>query len=791
MFKNYLKIAFRNLWHSKFFTAINVIGLALGLVACLLIGLFIYDELSYDRFHTHAKDIYRVVKKEKQADGQYETAVTPGPLAPTLTSDFPEVVEVARVGGWYGNFKQGDKVFEEKLMFFGDNALFKIFDFPLVKGNVNTILKKPNELVINEKTALKYFGENWKNDNTILGKTFKLNGGDDFVLVGVVKDLPTNAHLQFDVMMSFEYVKLDKSSYNWGSNNFHTYVRLREDANASEFEQKIEKQIIKNNEKTDNTLFLQPLTDIYLHSKFAFYTDSWNKRGDILYVKIFAAVGLIVLFIACFNFINLTTARAAKRSKEVGVRKVIGAQRYQLVIQFIGESFLLILSAVVIALALLSYLLPWFNQIADKNLTINYLDTHFWLLALSLTLIVGLVAGMYPALLLSSYQPVKVLKGILKLDSGKNFRKSLIATQFAFSIGLIICTIVIYTQLNYIQEKDLGFDKAQLMYVPMKGNLRANSHLLKDDLQKLAFVESVTASTSNLVNTANESNIEYEGQVEADEFLITQIMADPDLIPTIDMKMAHGRNFSYQIKSDTAGFIINEQAAKRMGYVGEAAIGKKVKFWGLDGNIVGVIKDFHFRPLNVPIAPLIIRYRPKEFFFNLLVKVKPNQINNLINSLPALYKKYEAEAPLEYGFVEEGLDKLYWQEQKMGSIVLYFSCLSIFIACLGLLGLAAFSAETRTKEIGIRKILGASILQITTLLSKDFLKLVFIAFVIASPVAYYFMDKWLADFAYRISISWWIFALAGASAILIALITVSWQSVKAALMNPVKSLRSE
>jgi putative ABC transport system permease protein len=791
MFKNYLKIAFRNLWNNKFFTVINVIGLALGLVACLLISLFIYDELSYDRFHKNAKNTYRVFKKEKQANDVFETAVTPGPLAPTLKSDFPEVVEVARVGGWNGNFRQGDKVFEEKLLFFGDHELFKIFDFPLVKGNINTVLKKPNELVINEKTALKYFGEGWEKNKDILGKTFKLNGGDEFVLVGVAKDLPSNSHFQFDFLMSFEYVKLDKWSYNWGSNNFHTYVQLREDADVADFGQKIEKQLIKYSEKTESKLHLQALTDIHLYSKFAFYTDSWNSRGDILYVKIFAVVGLIALFIACFNFINLTTARASKRSKEVGIRKVIGAQRYQLVIQFIGESLLLVGGAVVIALVLVAYLLPFFNQISDKNLFINYLDLNFWFIALSLALMVSLVGGLYPAMLLSSYQPVKVLKGILKIDSGKNFRTSLITLQFVLSIALIICTIGIYTQLNYIQEKDLGFDKAQLMYVRMGGNLRGKSSLLKEDLQKLSFVEAVSASTSNLVNTANESNIAYEGQTKSDDFVITQMMADPDFIPLAGMQMVHGRNFSYQTKADTAGFIINEEAAKRMGYAGESAIGKKVKFWGLDGSIIGVAKDFHFRPLHVPIAPLIIRYRPLEFYFNLLVKVKPNQINQLIETLPTLYKKYEAESPLQYGFVEEGLDKQYWQEQKMGKIILYFSCLSIFIACLGLLGLASFSAETRTKEIGIRKVLGASVLQISALLSKDFLKLVLIAFVIASPIAYYFMDKWLADFAYRISISWWIFAVAGLSAVLIALLTVSWQSIKAAVANPVKSLRSE
>jgi hypothetical protein len=568
-------------------------------------------------------------------------------------------------------------------------------------------------------------------------------------------------------------------------------VQLRPGANVANFAAKMEKQAQRYNPKTGSLLSLQPLTDIYLHSDFAFYTDNWSPRGQVLYVKILVAVGLLVLVVACFNFINLGTARSAQRSREVGIRKVVGAHRWQLVGQFMGEAFLLVLGAVGLALALASVGLPAFNQLAGKELVFQFTDLRFWGLVLALALVVGGLAGAYPALLLSSYQPVKVLKGILKLNAGKTFRQVLVTSQLAFCMVLTVGAIGIYAQLRYIQQKDLGFDQAQLLYVRLGGNLRAQAHLLKADLQKLASVEAVSASTSNLVNAANESNIEWEGQAKDDEFLITQIMADPDLIPLLDMKMAHGRNFSYQTRADTAAYLLNEQAAKRMGLPGEQALGKKVKFWGFEGTVVGVVKDFHFRPLNVPIAPLIVRYRPLEFYFNLLVKVRPQQVAPFLAALPGLYQKYEAETPLQYGFVEEGLNQTYWQEQKLGRVILYFAALSVFVASLGLFGLAAFAAETRTKELGIRKVLGANPWQLLALLSGSYAKLVGLAFAVAAPVAYYLVSRWLADFAYRVALSWWMFALAGAGVLVVAVLAVSWQSLGAALANPVKALRNE
>jgi putative ABC transport system permease protein len=791
MISNYLKIAWRNLWNNRFFTGLNLLGLALGLAVCLLMALYVAHELSYDRYHAHADDIYRVVKRDQQGGEWQNTATTPGPLAPTLKTDFAEVVEVARVGAWYGTLRHGQTVLAETQMFFADQSLLTMLDFPLLKGNAATALRQPNELVITERMARQYFGEDWASDPQLLGRPFRLNGQQDYVLAGVAQNVPSNSHFQFDVLLSFEALKTDKFAYNWGSNAYHTYVQLRPGASVPDLAAKLAPQAKRYNPNTDSQLRLQPLTDIYLHSDFAFGTDSWNPRGQLLYVRVLALVGLLVLVVAGFNFVNLATARSAQRSREVGIRKVAGAHRGHLVVQFMGEAFLLVLGAVGLAVGLAHGALPWFNQLTGKPLAIDYTDPRSWAFVLALAGVVGGLAGAYPALLLSSFQPVLVLKGILKLNAGRRFRQVLVTAQFAFCILLLVGAVGIYAQLRYIQQKDLGFDQAQLLYVRMGGNLRAQAHLLKADLQKLASVEAVAAATTNLVNVANESNAEWEGQAKGDEFLLSQMMADPDLVPLVGMEMAHGRNFSSQTAADTAAYLLNEQAAKRMGYVGEQALGKKVKFWGLEGTVIGVVKDFHFRSLSVPIAPLIVRYRPQEFFFNLLVKVRPQQVGQLLAALPALYQKYEAETPLQYGFVDQGIEQQYAQEQKLGRVILYFAGLLAFVACLGLFGLATFAAQTRTKEIGIRKVVGASTWQIGLLLSRDFVKLVALAFALAAPVAYYLLARWLAEFAYRVVIGWWMFALAGAGVLAVALLTVSWQSLRAALANPVQALRSE
>ncbi|MEZ0483000.1 ABC transporter permease [Fibrella aquatica] len=793
MLQNYIKIAFRNLWRSPLYSVLTIGGLSLGIACCLLIALYVYDERSYDRFHPNAATIYRITEKQKQPEGVFDVAVTPGPLAASLKKDFPEVVETARIGQWNGQLKVGKQVYEEKQMFFTDNGLFKLFDFPLVKGDWRTALTKPYEVVLTETTARKYFGANWLANPAVLGARLRLNNDKDYTVVGVAKDAPGNSHLQFGVLLSFKSLELfDEWSIKWSGNSFHTYLQLRDGTDVAAFAGKIKNQCIRYNPNTENTLQLQPLTAIYLYSDFAFNTD-WGVRGSIFHVNLFTLVGLIVLLIACMNFINLATARSARRSREVGVRKTVGARRQHLVFQFLGESFLLTIVAVLVAMLLAGMLMPLFNQLSGKQVSLNYGSLPIWLALGTLTLGVGLLAGLYPAVLLSGFQPAKVLTGVgINNLSGRGFRQSLVVGQFVMSLVLIISTVFVYNQLRFMQTKNLGFDKAQLMYVRMGGDLRQKAGELKQDLLRQPSVELATTTTARMIDIANESNISWPGKQPNDDFLITNINVDADFLATVGMKLASGSNFRPKAKADTTTtFLVNETAARRMGYTAQTALNKQVEFWGKKGLISGVVQDFHFRPLNVPIAPMILRYEPSNPYFNMLVKIRPGQAQLAIQRIGELYKQYEKETPLEYGFVDQELDNQYRREERTGQVMGYFSVLAILISCLGLFGLAAFTAEQRTKEVGVRKVLGASVASIVTLLSKDFLKLVIIAIVIASPIAWYAMTQWLADFAYKIDIEWWVFALSGTLAIVIALLTVSFQSLKAALVNPVKSLRSE
>ncbi|WP_080057659.1 ABC transporter permease [Spirosoma aerolatum] len=805
MLRSYLTIALRTLLKNKGYSAINSIGLALGIACCMAIGLYVVDEWQYDRFHANFNRIYRVVEHQKQADGMYNVAVTPGPLAPTLNKDFPEVEQTVRIGRWSGTVGYKQKVAEATDMLIVDPSFFRVFDFPLVAGNAQKALSSPNEIVISERMAERLFGPNWA-QQPIIGQPIDFTKDDHFTLVGVAENPPVRSHLQFDVLLPYKWLeKTDEWSQKWNSNNYHTYILLKPalaDASAdlARFETKLSGQLKHYQSDTENTLYLQPLRDIYLRSVFDFQTD-WGQRSDILYVRIFLAVGFIVLLIAIVNFMNLATARASQRAREVGVRKTIGAKRSGLILQFLGESLLMTSLAVGISLVLLQTSMPLFNDLTAKSLELPLREPIFWLALFGLTLVVSLLTGLYPAFFLSSFRPVQVLKGTvnslgLSVRSGRRFRQSLVVGQFTLAIALAIGSVVIYRQLAFIQDKKLGFDQSKLLYVRMKGDLRFNALRLKREVEKLPGVARVSATTSNLIDITNSSNIEWEGQQPNDAFLITNMNVDADFVSATGMQLAAGRNFSWRVPSDTSSsmgaFLINETAAKRMGWTPEQAIGKRIRFWGPLGRVVGVLKDFHFRPLRVSIEPFLFRFRPDNPYFNMLVKTAPGaSAERVIAGLSAAYKKYEPLSSFQFGFVDQDLDAQYRTEQRTGCIILYFSILSIFVSCLGLFGLVAFTAEQRTKEIGVRKVLGASVASIVTLLSKDFLKLVFVAIVLACPMAWYAMNRWLQDFAYRIDIEWWMFALAGLLSVTIALLTVSFQSVKAALMNPVQSLRSE
>ncbi len=794
MYRSYFKIGWRNLLKNKGYSSINIGGLGLGLACCILIGLYTWDEYSYDRFHSRYKYIYRVVDQQIQAQDIYNVAVTPGPLAAALEADFQEIEYTCRIGKLRdkGILQIEDKVYEPRELLTTDNSFFKLFDFRLIQGNPDKALLAPDDIVLTESAAANIFGSDWQFSSKPLGQQIQFGKDRVLTVAGIAKNPPTNSHIQFDVLLSLRFDELNSRNYNWDSNNYHTYVSVNPDADVQTLNKKVFHHLSKYLSETTATLSLQPLSDIYLYSDFDFHTD-WSKTSDILYIKIFAVVGFSVLVIAVFNFINLSTARATNRAKEVGVRKVVGAIHNQLITQFLSESVIMTLLAVGFAMAILPLFLPTLNEISGKSLEIPFGDPYFSVSIFLFAIIVSVLAGFYPAFYLSHFKPAKALKNLFKIHSRQMFRKTLVVVQFIFSIVLIIGTIVIYNQLAFLQNKNLGFDESQLLYLSLKKEMQAKAQLLKADLQQLTTISGVAATSTTLVDVMNSTGaVKWEGQDADDKFLLTQINVDADFISTTGMELVAGRNFSPAISSDTvSAYIINETAAKRMGWTPEQALGKSVTLWQFPGTIIGVIKDFHFRPMTTAIEPFLLHNWPRESPSGLFVKLKANQIPQGISSIEKLYKKYDSQTAIHYQFVNDVLENQYRTEKNTGRIILHFSIFAILISALGLFGLATYSAEQRTKEIGVRKVLGASVSNIINLLSKDFLKLVVIAFLIAAPIGWLTMNQWLKDFVYKIHIEWWVFVFSGIGAIAIAILTVSLQSLKAALINPAKSLRSE
>ncbi|MGG9964122.1 ABC transporter permease [Ferruginibacter sp. SUN106] len=792
MFKFNLKIAWRNIRKNKVFSAINIIGLAVSLACCFVIGIYVWTETHYDSFHTNLNSIYRITNKQNQAGKLYDVAVTPGPLAPAVKKDFPEVEQTVRFGNWSGLLKNGNKIYEEKKIQLTEHAFFSMFSFPLLKGNPAKALLSPDEIVITENTAEKYFGKNWSTDTSLLGQVFTLNGQNSFKLSGVVANPPQNSSIQFDVLLPVEFLfKTDEWANNWGGNNYHTYLQLKPGTNIAAFEKKIAKELKVYKPDTDDQLQLQPLTKQYLYSKFAFFTD-WGKRSDIRYVKIFSGVGLLLLLIACVNFVNLSTARSLKRAMEVGVRKVNGASRKQLVVQFLSESVLIALLSGFAAVVILKLTQPLLQQITGTGIAFDFNNGLFLSFLLLFVISIGLIAGLYPAFILSAFNPVKILKGKTNSQSGSGFRKALVITQFAICVTLMICTFFMYRQLQFIQQKDLGFNTTQIIRLRLGNQLKQKVALLKHDLDNETAIAGTAPATMSLVNVDNSTNLEWEGMHKNEEFLITQANVDPDFIPTLGMQLIKGENFKWQNEKDTINnFIVNETAVKLMGTGIDKIIGKKVKFYGATGTIVGVVKDFNFKPLSSNVEPFIFRYQPWSPYFNLFIKTVPGKTTAAIDQLTKLYKKYEPETPLEFTFLNESINQIYQDDKRTAAVIFLFACLTVFVGCLGLFGLTVFATEQRIKEIGIRKVLGAGILSVTQLLSKDFLKLVLAAVVIALPVAWYIITQWLQNYAYRIHLDWWVFATVGIAVLGIAFITISFQTIRAALSNPVKSLRTE
>lgn len=785
MIKNYLKIALRNFRKQKLFSLINICGLALGMACTILILLWVQDELNFDKFNKNADNIYRVVENQHYAGGEiFPVAVTPGPLAKALNDNYPEIVNSTRFTFGRGNLRYGNKIFYEPVAL-ADPEFLKIFSYPLVIGNPDNVLNDLHSILMTEESAEKYFG----NENPV-GKTIIFDDSLSLKVTGVLKDVPTDSHLRFDFLLNFEFLKnLGRNLDEWGNNSFYTYVLLQQNVKVWDVNQKIKEEIKKHNEDSITDLELQPLLKIHLYSAGKYAADI-GGLGNIEYVNIFSLVAFIVLLIACINFMNLSTARATKRAREVGMRKVIGADRWQIIKQFYSESILFAFLALLIAIVISYLLLNAFNNLASKEISISSLGNLTFIGLVALTLLTGIIAGSYPAIYLSSFLPIKVIKSDSAISGGGSlFRKILVVTQFSLSLILIIGTLVISSQLDYIKNKDLGFNRENVMVFNNNKSIQANIETFKNELKQNPKIVSVAAATSGPTYLGNStSGIDWDGKNENDEVLIHFVFTDRDFLNTFKMKMVDGRFYSDDYGSDSSSVVINEEAAKIMGM--KEPVGKTLTMWGDKLNIIGVVKNFNFKPLDTKIEPLVLRLN-KDYLFSMFVRLKPGDLTGTIDYVKNVYREFNASAPFDYHFLDEDFGNLYRSETRMQAIFSYFAILAIIISCLGLFGLASYIAERRTKEIGIRKVLGASVHGVTILLSKEFINWVLLANIIAWPIAYYFMNNWLQDFAYRINLTIWPFLLSGLIAVLIAIATVSYQSIKAALANPVKSLKYE
>jgi len=789
MLKNYLKIAWRNLFKSKFFSFINIFGLALGMACSILILLWVQSELSTDSFNPNGSRLYAVYERmylDHKINGQYST---PGILAPEIRKVIPEIKYAVNADFDSENtFQVGDKILKLNGGF-ADSSMFKMFNYQLLKGDAQTALASPSDIAISRKMAEDFFG----NAQNAIGKVIRYNNKQNFTVSAVFENVPQNASKKFEYLINwYTYLKENSWATKWNNNGPLTYVMLRDNANEDVVNKKIARFLDSYN-KFENTGFreelgLQKFNEVYLHSNFK---DGRIEGGRIEYVNLFTIVAAFILLIACINFMNLTTARSIKRAREIGVRKVVGAVRSVLIQQFIGEAILLTVFAAIISLVLVALLLPVFNGVTQKQIAIPFASGNFWLGLLGLTFITGVISGSYPALFLSSFNPVKVLKGALKLSSGAAiFRKGLVVFQFALSVILIVGTIVVSRQVSYIQTKNLGYDRENLVYMPLDGALISKFNVFKDAALKMPGIQSVTRISKVPTDISNSTiSVDWTGKDPNLKILFSYAGIGYDFAKTMKLEMVEGHDYSQNITADTSGYIINETALKRIGFTDP--IGKYITMWGKKGKIVGVLKDFHFNSLHDEIKPLILKTGEKDTSGNILVRTQPGQTKQALVSLETVSKELNPGFTFSYSFADEEYQKLYISEQVVGKLTNVFAFLGIFISCLGLLGLAMFTAEQRTKEIGIRKVLGASTGSVFALLSREFLILVFIALLLAIPFAYYGMSRWLLNFAYRTQIQWWIFALAGVIAIIVTFITVSFQSARAALMNPIKSLRSE
>ena len=795
MFKNLLKISLRNLFKDKTYSAINIFGLTIGITCSLFLLLYILDELSFDRYHKNADNIYRIISNIKEPDNAFTWASTQTPLADELDDNYPEVENAVRFIGMNRTiYKIGDKQFPEERFFLADSTVFDMFTYKFITGDPSTALDNSFSIVLSETTAKKYF----PSVQSALGESIQNQQGETFKVTGIMEDVPPNSHFKFDALISKS--SRPKLQSSWGGFSVYTYIQLPSNYDLNKMQASLNKIVV---EKV-NPIFermgikvkyeLQPITKIHLYSKI---DDEAEAGGDIAYVYIFAAVAIFMLVIACINYMNLATARSANRAKEVGVRKVMGSEKRQLIYQFLSESIVVALIALMLSLVLIFGLLPYFNTLAAKTLSFNYVfqPAVIWSLV-AIVVFTGLVGGSYPAFYLSSFNPVNVLKGKLSAKGGSViFRKSLVIVQFALGIFMLISTLIVFDQLQFLRKKDLGFDKEQLVRLELSGKEQfAKAPVLVETLKKRQEVVAAGMANASPGQGIGKNIFQVEdSEGKMVERGVDLYFADYDFVKTMRMSIVQGRDFSHDIPSDSLyGVLVNESMVKRMGW--KDPIGRRFTAGQqnqIEKRVVGVVKDYHQRSLYEPIEPLIIILGNQNNY--VFVRTTPGDIGKTLSSIETAWKEVYPTDPFGYTFVNQDLDSQYRADQKRSQIFTAFSLLTVFIACLGLLGLAAFTTEQRTKEIGVRKVIGASVRSLVVLVSKEFFALVALGMILAFPAAWYFTNNWLQNFSYRIEVNneWSTFILSALLAFVITLLTVGFHVVRAAVVNPVRSLRDD
>jgi ABC-type antimicrobial peptide transport system permease subunit len=780
----YFKTAIRNIRRYSTHSILNIGGMAIGITCTILIILWVQDEWSYDRHFEHADDLYRVIEKQNSPSGEVSLmAPTLSAVAPGLKNEFPEIIRSSRVIHTPLALKKRNEFIEETVVVV-DKDFLKMFNIKFVRGDINTALDDPHNIVITEETAHKYFG-----NEDALGKTLP-SRGYMVTVTGVVKPFPHNSHLQFNFLVPIEWLTESGGNINdWRDpGRSYSYVELKKGTDSKLVDKKIQNFIIKHKKGTDAEIFLQNIKKIHLYSSRKYSYDI-SGHGDITYVTILGLIAVFILLIACINFMNLSTAQSVQRAREIGVRKVAGANKQKIIVQFLGESLLIVFVALVIAMILVELLLPGYNGLTGKQLAVSYQSVGLYISLIGTVLFCGLLAGSYPALYLSSLKPIDIMNGVINKNPGNaQFRRALVVFQFSLSVLLIICTIIVSAQLSYMQNKKLGYNKDNIGYFmfPIRpGDPKLEA--LKKELNNNPDILSVTKGNSPLNLEFTSGGFNWAGKKAGDEVLFHRLDTDEDYAKTFQLELKEGRFFSSEFKTDATAIVLNEKAVEAMGFnnpLGEVLTTP----WGAKLTIIGVLKDFHIQPLHYKIEPLMMRKGESNFLY---LKMKPDHIPATVEFIDKTFKSFNPGLPLDFHFLDADFDNLYRTEKRMSKIFSYFSLLAIFISCLGLIGLSLFMTELRTKEIGIRKVNGAKPFEIFSLISKEYIVWVLISIIIASPVAWYAMHRWLENFAYKTSLSWWIFALAGLFALGIALLTVSWQSWRVATRNPVEALRYE